>query len=233
MKSVLQKMDMEIEHFWANSQNQPTEYRIEKLGQYTAIRSQLSLIQWTAPCVDALYQCDSLLTMADCSLALHLQIVDRQPDYTAAVFWFVEDVYLRERMKLMRERVKQENEAFHNQLETLPDEEIICKACESTIKNEMVSILLNAELSVRQMDALMTYPHILDALYNEWSSGEYTQIRDLPVCIERAIEKRDHDLQVCPVLCEVNAEAAAIWNQMYDGEDWRVPEDNEEEEFEV
>ena len=68
----------------------------------------------------------------------------------------------------------------------------------------------------QEIDALLTYPNILGAIYDEWISGSYTSNDELKYCLIKCVELRYEDLKTVSVKVDVNKEALEVWEQMYD-----------------
>ena len=138
----------------------------------------------------------------------------------------VGDVYRKERAALLAARIQVELTQYHNELKTLTPDEIVDRSHQTTLYNDFSNILSNPTLTARQIDTLMTYPNILNSLYVEWICGNYVHTNELEDCLGKCIENQDIYLQGNPE-CSVDKGEKAIWDQMYEGDEFRVSLDDE------
>ena len=81
---------------------------------------------------------------------------------------------------------------------------------------DIVNLIKSNYLNGQEIDALLTYPNILGAIYDEWISGSYTSNDELKYCLIKCVELRYEDLKTEAVKVGVNKEALEVWEQMYD-----------------
>lgn len=231
--NVIEKLDNELIKYIERQGKNALKQTLNALENYIPIRSNLKAMHLTQPNIIALLNNPDLLLAIDvikekfykdCSL----------PDYTEFTFRFVNDVYRSDRTKLLAKKVEIEKAQYHNELKALPSEKIVEKSYQTIIYNDFAIMLTSSSLTSRQIDTLMTYPHILDSLYDEWISGSYVHTDELVVCLEKCIELQDIYLQGNASSYGVDQGEKAIWDAMYDGDEYRIPLDDEEidEEFE-
>lgn len=228
---VIRKLDQEIEDFIESSKAQSADLRMKKMEYYTALRNGIDTMPLNPPQIDALTQCDKPLDMADRVFTAHVRKDEAQPDYTALCFWYVDDVYQAERMKLLRYKTARDMTEYKNSLMKLPPEKIMDSAYEFTMKNELYLLVDAGELSARQVDTLLTYEHPLEALYGEWLDCDLSFDDVLRDSIQLAVEKQEDYLKWQNLLNHngTPSEDISVWNAMYEGDDMRVPDDNAEE----
>lgn len=228
---VIEKLDNEIVKYMELQGKSTLKQMLVALEDYMPIRSNLRTMPLAQPSIIALLNTPDLLLAidvvrdkfySDCPL----------PDYTEFTFKFVNEAYRSERAKLLAARVQIEITQYHNELKTLLPEEIIERSHQTTIYNDFAMILSNPSLTARQIDTLMTYPDILNSLYVEWLSGSYVHTNELEDCLNKCIESQDIYLQGNPA-CGVDKGEKAIWDEMYEGDEFRVPIDDEAPDEEV
>ncbi|PWL54467.1 MAG: hypothetical protein DBY36_02385 [Clostridiales bacterium] len=230
---VIRNLDQEIEGFNENSKTQPADLRMKKLEYYTALRNGIDVMPLNAPQIDALARCDNLLFMADRVFTAHVNKSETQPDYTSLCFWFADDVYREERMNKLWERLNSENEGYREELLQKTPKEIYESAYEISMKNELVMLFEESNISARRIDALLTLEYPLDALYREWLDSDASFLDMLLDSSENLIEKQDAYLQRQDYIThgETPSEDITLWNAMYDGDEMRYSgEDNEADE---
>lgn len=234
---VIEKLDNELVKYMERQGKSVLKKMLDALEDYIPVRSNLKVMPLAQPSIIALLNTPDLLLaidvvrdkfFKDCSL----------PDYTEFTFKFVNEAYRSERAKLLAAKIEIEKTQYHNELKTLSPEQIVDKSYQTTIYNDFAIMLTNSSLSSRQIDTLMTYPYILDSLYDEWISGSYVHTDELGTCLDKCIELQDIYLQGNPA-CGVDKGEKAIWDEMYEGDEFRVPLDDEvlgneaDEELEV
>lgn len=222
---LIEKLDNELVKYMEMQGKSELKKMLDALEDYIPVRSNLKTMPLAEPSIIALLNTPDLLLAidvvkekfyADCS----------QPDYTEFTFKFVNEAYRSERAKLLAAKVEIEKTQYQNELKTLSPEQIVDKSYQTTIYNDFAIMLTNSSLSSRQIDTLMTCPHILDSLYDEWISGSYVHTDELGTCLDKCIELQDIYLQGNPT-CGVDKGEKAIWDQMYEGDEFRVPLDDE------
>ena len=221
MSDLIEKLDNELVKYMELQGKSELKKMLDALEDYIPVRSNLKSMSMAEPSIIALLNTPDLLLAidvvkqkfyADCS----------QPDYTEFTFKFVNEAYRSERAKLLAARVQIEITQYQNELKTLLPEEIIERSHQTTIYNDFAMILSNPSLTARQIDTLMTYPDILNSLYVEWLSGSYVHTNELEDCLNKCIELQDIYLQGNPA-CGVDKGEKAIWDEMYEGDEFRVP----------
>ncbi len=228
---IIRKLDQEIEGFIESGKAQSADLRIKKLEYYTALQNGIDIMPLNPPQIDALARCDKLLETADRVYDFHAGKDETQPDYTALCFWYVDDVYQTERMKLLRYKTARDMTEYKNSLMKLPPEKIMDSAYEFTMKNELYLLVDAGELPARQVDTLLTYEHPLEELYAEWLDCDLSFDDVLRDSIQLAVEKQEDYLKWQNLLNHngTPSEDISVWNAMYEGDDMRVPDDNAEE----
>jgi len=86
----------------------------------------------------------------------------------------------------MAKRIRQEYEEFLAEMATKTPQEIIDKAYEIVIKNDIVEIVENY-LS-KEVSKLSDIPNPLHYLYLEWLDNDYSYMDDLITSITKSIE---------------------------------------------
>lgn len=225
MSDLIEKLDNELVKYMELQGKSELKKMLDALEDYIPVRSNLKSISMAEPSIIALLNTPDLLLAidvvkqkfyADCS----------QPDYTEFTFKFVNEAYRSERAKLLAAKVQVELTQYHNDLKTLEPDEIVDRSHQTTLYNDFANILSNPTLTARQIDTLMTYPNILNSLYVEWICGNYVHTNELEDCLKKCIENQDIYLQGNPE-CSVDKGEKAIWDQMYEGDEFRVPLDDE------
>ena len=77
-----------------------------------------------------------------------------------------------EKNSALYEKMSAEQDAFREQLKSLPPEEILSHAYEYTVREDIVMAMEEAELSDAQADVLLAMEKPLSAVYNEFSNKE-------------------------------------------------------------
>ena len=85
----------------------------------------------------------------------------------------------------MAKRIRQEYEEFLSEMATKTPQEIIDKAYEIIIKNDIVEIVENY-LS-KEVSKLSDIPNLLHYLYLEWLDNDYSYMDDLIASITESI----------------------------------------------
>lgn len=225
--AVIDKLDNEILRYIEAVKTDGLKSVFDKLGYYFAIRGELKTIGLTKPCEVALLNNPDLLLAADTTRLRYESIPS--DEFTEVAFRFVSDVYRTERKNLLAAKIQVEMTAYQNELKTLTADQIIERSHRTTLYTDFANTLKNPALDMREVDTLMTYPNILRALYDEWTSNSYVHTDELMNCIKKCIESQEVYLQENPNAENVDKGEKAIWDAMYDGEDFRVPDDEVEE----
>ena len=222
---LINKLDNEIVKYMEMQGRSELKKMLDALEDYLAFRTNLSVMPLEQPSRVALMNCPDLLLAIDVAKKTHIK--DSQI-YESSEFAYkvVGDVYRKERANLLAAKLQIEITKYHNELKALEPDEIIDRSHQTNIYNDFVIMLSNPNLTARQIDTLMTYPNILNALYVEWISGSYVHTNELENCLEKCIEEQDIYLQGNPD-CGVDKGEKAIWDQMYDGDEFRVSLDDE------
>lgn len=225
--AVIDKLDNEILRYIEAVKTDGLKSVFDELSYYFAIRGELKTISLTKPCEVALLNNPDLLLAIDKTLLEY----DRIPsvDFAEAAFRFIGNVYRADRNGLLAAKIQAEMKAYQNELKALTPEQIIERSYQTSIYNDFISILKTPVLNMREADTLMTYPHILGSLYCEWVSSSYAHTDELMNCIKKCIESQEVYLQENPNAENVDKGEKATWDAMYDGEDFRVPDDEVEE----
>lgn len=222
---LMNKLDNEIVKYMEMQGRSELKKMLDALEDYLAFRTNLSVMPLEQPSRVALMNCPDLLLAIDVAKKTHIK--DSQI-YESSEFAYkvVGDVYRKERAALLAAKIEIEKTQYHNELKTLSPEQIVDKSYQTTIYNDFAIMLTNSSLSSRKIDTLMTYPNILDSLYDEWISGSYVHTDELGTCLDKCIELQDIYLQGNPA-CGVDKGEKAIWDEMYEGDEFRVPLDDE------
>ena len=222
---LMNKLDNEIVKYMEMQGRSELKKMLDALEDYLAFRTNLSVMPLEQPSRVALMNCPDLLLAIDVAKKTHIK--DSQI-YESSEFAYkvVGDVYRKERAALLAARIQVELTQYHNELKTLTPDEIVDRSHQTNIYNDFVIMLSNPNLTARQIDTLMTYPNILNSLYVEWICGNYVHTNELEDCLGKCIENQDIYLQGNPE-CSVDKGEKAIWDQMYEGDEFRVPLDDE------
>ena len=214
---VIEKFDKELVKYMERQGKGALKPMLDRLEDYLPIRSNLKVLPFSAPNIIALLNSHDLLLAIDVTRKKYFW-GDALPDYTDFTYKLVGKVYRDERIKLLAVKVEVEKSQYLRELKTLSPEQIVDKSYQTTIYNDFANMLANPSLTSRQIDTLMTYPHILSSLYDEWISGSYVHTNELTNCLNRCIELQDIYLQGNPV-CGVDMGEKEIWDSMYQAEE--------------
>lgn len=91
-----------------------------------------------------------------------------------------------------------EQKEFLERMKALPPEEIIGRAYEITLRNDIVCILENEDFSRVQLKTLAKVKQPVGSLYDEWISSDYSHMQDIRDCTYDFIDsliKSDKELQ--------------------------------------
>lgn len=228
---VLRKLDQDIDAFIKSSSDMPANLRMKRLEHYTALRNDLDMMPLNAPQMDAMSRCDDLLNIADEIYNRHIAPDDNQPDFTELTYRLVDHIYHKSRMTELRVRAGREMEALREELKGLTPEKILDRAYEFTMKNEFFLAVDNGDFSFRKVDALLTFEHPLDAIYDNWLHQDLSFDSVLEDSLQMTIERQDEYLQRQDFIVqgETPSEDISVWNAMYDGDRMRFIEDETEE----
>lgn len=221
---LMNKLDNEIVKYMEMQGRSELKKMLDALEDYLAFRTNLSVMPLEQPSRIALMNCPDLLLAIDVAKKTHIK--DSQI-YESSEFAYkvVGDVYRKERATLLAARIQVELTQYHNELKTLEPDEIVDRSHQTTLYNDFANMLSNPTLTARQIDTLMTYPNILNSLYVEWICGNYVHTNELEDCLKKCIENQDIYLQGNPE-CSVDKGEKAIWDQMYEGDEFRVSIDD-------
>ena len=225
--AVIEKFDDEIVKLIQRTQIYNLKEIFNNLSFYFAIRGELKTISLTKPCEVALLNNPDLLLAADKTRLRYDSIPS--DEFTEVAFRFISDVYRDERKNLLAAKIQVEMTAYQNELKGLTSEQIAELSEKTSIYNDFADFLNYPPLDTRGIDTLMTYPNILNAMYDMWDSNGYSRIHEQKKCIEKCVESQEVYLQENPNAENVDKGEKAIWDAMYDGEDFRVPDDEVEE----
>lgn len=221
---LMNKLDNEIVKYMEMQGRSELKKMLDALEDYLAFRTNLSVMPLEQPSRVALMNCPDLLLAIDIAKKTHIK--DSQI-YESSEFAYkvVGDVYRKERATLLAARIQVELTQYHNELKTLTPDEIVDRSHQTTLYNDFANMLSNPTLTARQIDTLMTYPNILNSLYVEWLCGGYVHTNELEDCLKKCIENQDIYLQGNPEY-SVDKGEKAIWDQMYEGDEFRVSIDD-------
>ena len=225
MSDLIEKLDNELVKYMELQGKSELKKMLDALEDYIPVRSNLKSISMAEPSIIALLNTPDLLLAIDVVKEKFYKDCPL-PDYTEFAFKFVNEAYRSERAKLLAAKVQVELTQYHNELKTLEPEEIVERSYQTTIYNDFVIMLSNPSLTARQIDTLMTYPDILNSLYVEWISSSFVHTNELENCLKKCIEEQDIYLQGNPT-CGIDKGEKEIWDQMYEGDEFRVPFDDE------
>ena len=230
---ILQRLDKEIEKYeTAVSGDSHTDYS-KKLNFYAAPRSELDIMPIPDAYLKSLNDCKSIIGVVDKSHEFRQYLGGAKPDYTEFSQNLVEDIYTHNRADILWERLSKENEAFQEHLMSRPPKEIIAKAYEITIKEDILMLFEANNFTSRQIDALLCYEEPLAAIYYEWldtDASHMDMLRDfIDTLIEHEVEyllRHDYDSYT-----EKPSEDIQHWNALYEDND-EVLSENEAEDCE-
>lgn len=187
-------------------------YRLEV---YSSFRNELDKNEYLIPQLKVLYGCNDLLVAIRTSVLRNTNgVVD--PSYDELVSNFVTELYLEQRTKELVSRVEKEQQEIQSEIQEKSPQEVVDEAYRITTINDIVNLIKSNYLNGQEIDALLTYPNILGAIYDEWISGSYTSNDELKYCLIKCVELRYEDLKTVSVKVDVNKEALEVWEQMYD-----------------
>jgi hypothetical protein len=220
---VLRKLDQDIEAFIKSSADMPASFRMKRLEHYTALRNGLDMMPLNAPQMDVLSRCDNLLKIADEIYNRHIAPDDNQPDFTELTYRLIDYVYREERMEKLWERLQGENESFREEMLQKSPNEVYEKAYEITIKNDLLMLFEEINISARKIDTLMSFDYPLYAMYREWLDTDASHMDMLRDTVDNLIHEQDKYLQRQDFIIqgETPSEDISIWNAMYDGDNMR------------
>lgn len=187
-------------------------YRLEV---YSSFRNELDKNEYLIPQLNAMLKCNDLLVAIRTSVLRNTNgVVD--PSYDELVGNFVTELYLEQRTKELISRVEKEQQEIQSELQQKSPQEVVDEAYRISTVNEIVNLIKSNYFNGQEIDALLTYPNILGAIYDEWISGSYTTSDEIKYCLIKCVELRYEDLKTEAVKCYVNKEALEVWEQMYD-----------------
>lgn len=187
-------------------------YRLEV---YSSFRNELDKNEYLIPQLNAMLKCNDLLVAIRTSVLRNTNgVVD--PSYDELVSQFVTELYLEQRTKELISRVEKEQQEIQSELQEKSPQEVVDEAYRISTINDIVNLIKSNYLNAQEIDALLTYPNILGAIYDEWVSGSYTSNEELKYGLIKCVELRYEDLKTKAVKCDVNKEALKVWEQMYD-----------------
>lgn len=187
-------------------------YRLEV---YASFRNELDKNEYLTPQLNAMLNCNDLLVAIRTSVLRNTNgVVD--PSYDELVSQFVTELYLEQRTKELISRVEKEQQEIQSELQEKSPQEVVDEAYQITTINDIVNLIKSNYLNAQEIDALLTYPNILGAIYDEWVSGSYTSNEELKYGLIKCVELRYEDLKTEAVKCDVNKETLEVWEQMYD-----------------
>lgn len=187
-------------------------YRLEV---YSSFRNVLDKNEYLIPQLKVLYGCNDLLVAIRTSVLRNTNgVVD--PSYDELVSNFVTELYLEQRTKELISRVEKEQQEIQSEIQEKSPQEVVDEAYRITTINDIVNLIKSNYLNGQEIDALLTYPNILGAIYDEWISGSYTSNDELKYSLIKCVELRYEDLKTEAVKVDVNKEALEVWEQMYD-----------------
>ena len=76
-------------------------------------------------------------------------------------------------------RAVQDQDAYIEQLKTLPPEQIVAKAYEITCRDNILLTMQTSDYTVPQLQALLKIELPVDSLYQEWLSSSFTGTEEL------------------------------------------------------
>ena len=213
-EKLIEQLDKQILAYIGNNTDTMDRF-MYRLEVYSSFRNELDKNDYLKPQLKVLYGCNDLLVAIRTSVLRNTNgVVD--PTYDELVSQFVTELYLEQRTKELISRVEKELQEIQNELQGKTPQEIVDAAYRITTLNDIVNLLKSDYLNAQETDALLTYPNILGAIYDEWISGSYTSNEELKCCLTKCVELRYEDLKTEIVKCDVNKEAFEVWEQMYD-----------------
>lgn len=230
---VIRKLDQEIESFAAANGERSANFRWSKLDYYKALRNGLDVMPLNSPQINALYGCENLLKKADEIYTKHILSGDTRRDGAEFAYNLVDTVYREERMEKLWKRLQSENESLKETLLQKTAGEVYDKAYEISIKNDLLMLFDESNISAREIDTLLSFKHPLDAMYQEWLDTDVSHMDMLRDTVNNLIHEQDAYLQRQDYIThgETPSEDIAVWNAMYDGDEMRYSgEENETDE---
>lgn len=220
---VIKRLDNAILDYIKNHVTENMDRFMYRLEVYSSFRNEIDKTDYLQPHLNALHNCTNLLFAIRTSVSRNTNgVID--PPYDELVSNFVDELYQDERQGLLISRVEDERQDFMNDVLKKPNAQVLDEVYHISMLDDLVSFLRNRCLRGREIDALLTYPNILGAIYDEWISGSYINPDELKDCIVKCAELRENDLLGELPEGSYNEEALAIWNQMYDGNEMRAPD---------
>lgn len=213
-EKLIEQLDKEILAYIGNNTDTMDRF-MYRLEVYSSFRNELDKNEYLIPQLNAMLNCNDLLVAIRTSVLRNTNgVVD--PSYDELVSNFVTELYLEQRTKELISRVEKEQQEIQNELQQKSPQEVVDEAYRISTINEIVNLLKSNYLNGQEIDALLTYPNILGAIYDEWVSGSYTNTDEIKYCLIKCVELRYEDLKNETVTVDVNKEAFGIWEQMYD-----------------
>jgi len=226
---VIKRLDDAILDYIKNHSTDSMDRFMYRLEVYSSFRNEIDKTDYLRPHLTALHNCPDLLFAIRTSVSRNTNgVID--PPYDELVSNFVDELYQDERQGLLISRVEDERQDFMNEVLKKPNSEILNEVYHISTLDDLVAFLHTRSLRGREIDALLTYPNILGAIYDEWISGSYINPDELKDCVVKCAQLRENDLSGELPEGSYNEEALAIWNQMYDGNEMRSPDFSEEYE---
>ena len=203
-EKVIERLDKAILDYIGKNTDTMDRF-MYRLEVYSSFRNELDKNEYLIPQLKVLYGCNDLLVAIRTSVLRNTNgVVD--PSYDELVSNFVTELYLEQRTKELVSRVEKEQQEIQSEIQEKSPQEVVDEAYRITTINDIVNLIKSNYLNGQEIDALLTYPNILGAIYDEWISGSYTSNDEL----------RYEDLKTVSVKVDVNKEALEVWEQMYD-----------------
>ncbi len=213
-KKLIEQLDKQILAYIGNNTDTMDRF-MYRLEVYSSFRNELDKNEYLIPQLNAMLNCNDLLVAIRTSVLRNTNgVVD--PTYDELVSNFVTELYLEQRTKELISRVEKEQQEIQSELQQKSPQEVVDEAYRISTINEIVNLIKSNYLNGQEIDALLTYPNILGAIYDEWISGSYTTSDEIKYCLIKCVELRYEDLKTEDVKCDVNKEALEVWEQMYD-----------------
>ena len=213
-EKVIERLDKAILDYIGKNTDTMDRF-MYRLEVYSSFRNELDKNEYLIPQLKVLYGCNDLLVAIRTSVLRNTNgVVD--PSYDELVSNFVTELYLEQRTKELISRVEKEQQEIQSEIQEKSPQEVVDEAYRISTINEIVNLIKSNYLNGQEIDALLTYPNILGAIYDEWISGSYTTSDEIKYCLIKCVELRYEDLKTDAVKCDVNKEALEVWEQMYD-----------------
>lgn len=213
-EKLIEQLDKQILAYIGNNTDTMDRF-MYRLEVYSSFRNELDKNEYLIPQLNAMLNCNDLLVAIRTSVLRNTNgIVD--PSYDELVSNFVTELYLEQRTKELISRVEKEQQEIQSKLQQKSPQEVVDEAYRISTINEIVNLIKSNYLNGQEIDALLTYPNILGAIYDEWISGSYTTSDEIKYCLIKCVELRYEDLKTEAVKVDVNQEALEVWEQMYD-----------------